>query len=302
MGLQEKTMLAKRQKEADERIEKEAFENFKKTATDEDYKQEGFLKKHGKIKLKVKTNESIIPAIPIGVEQNKHEVLAEKLKQRQAEGARQNDIQNNENQKEKSILPEKSTSEILPEIHKPGWLIQRTDTMNIDMGYIPPNLSKVPQGLLPKLRKVVAKKNSRFVEKKESYKLKNNKQHFRQLDSRAAAYTLPLMHQFLAASSAYSCATPDNRIKLKVETLEQIQRKDNRLRDEESQNIQAMLQKSKDKYKETQHRVNLMSAKLNKLREKLKANEPGENDMIPIDGTPGTVTKVDSKVNRVRSP
>ena len=116
------------------------------------------------------------------------------------------------------------------------------------------------------------------------------------------------MHQFLAASSAYSCATPDNRIKLNVETLEMIQRKDTRLRDEESQKIEAMLQKSKEKYKETQHRVNLMSAKLNKLRAKLKNNDgpasgtdnadPGDN----IDNKTAT-GRPDSKINtRVRSP
>ena len=179
--------------------------------------------------------------------------------------------------------------------------------MNIDMGYIPPSYSKVPQGLLPKLRKVVAKKNKRFVKKKEDYKLQNNKQHFRQLDSRAAAYTLPLMHQFLAASSAYSCATPDNRIKLNVETLELIQRKDTRLRDEESQKIEAMLQKSKEKYKETQHRVNLMSAKLNKLRAKLKNNDgPAGTDSAGLAENMAdvkTAGRVDSKINnRVRSP
>merc|ERR1739848_37525 len=53
----------------------------------------------------------------------------------------------------------------------------------------------------------------------------------RELDSRAAAYTNPIMHQFLAASSAYSCATPDNRIRLYVEKLENIQQKDEKLRE-----------------------------------------------------------------------
>merc|ERR1712032_1754643 len=91
--------------------------------------------------------------------------------------------------------------------------------------------SRVPVGLLPKLREVVKKKVKKFVKRKEDRKLEVNMQHFRELDTRAAAYTRPLMHQFLAVSSAYSCATPDNRIRLEVEELEKIQRKDEKLRD-----------------------------------------------------------------------
>jgi len=94
--------------------------------------------------------------------------------------------------------------------------------------------SRVPVGLLPELRKVVKRKEKEFVKGKEKRKLLNNKQLFRVLDTRAAAYTPPLLHQFLAASAAYSCATPDNRIRIEVDQLQIIQGKDARLRERES--------------------------------------------------------------------
>ena len=137
-------------------------------------------------------------------------------------------------QHRKSQLVEKRPSEILPNIHQPGWLLQRTCVFNTDMP-INKKWSRVPVGLLPKLRKVVKKKVKKFVKKKEDSKLQTNMQHFRELDTRAAAYTQPLMNQFLAVSSAYSCATPDNRIRLQVENLEKIQSKDEKLREIDDQ-------------------------------------------------------------------
>lgn len=132
--------------------------------------------------------------------------------------------------KKKESLLKKSPSEILPNIHKPGWLLQRTNTINTHMP-LPQRWSRVPVGMLPVLRETVKKKEAQFIREKEKCKLASNIHLFRELDSRAAAYTNPIMHQFLAASSAYSCATPDNRIRLYVEKLENIQQKDEKLRE-----------------------------------------------------------------------
>ena len=108
----------------------------------------------------------------------------------------------------------------------------------------------------------------------------SNTRLFRELDSRAAAYTTPLMHQFLAASSAYSCATPDNRIKLDVEALEVIQNKDNKLREEESAKIQKIIEKSKNKLRETQNKIDSMNSKLNMLRKKLQIERSTKSGMM----------------------
>jgi hypothetical protein len=137
-------------------------------------------------------------------------------------------------QQRASRMIEKSPSEILPNIHQPGWLLQRTCVLNTDMP-IHKKWSRVSVGLLPKLREVVKKKVKKFVKRKEDSKLEINMQHFRELDTRAAGYNRQLMHQFLAVSSAYSCATPDNRIRLQVENLEKIQHKDEKLRDKDDQ-------------------------------------------------------------------
>jgi len=132
--------------------------------------------------------------------------------------------------KRPSTAPEKRQSQILPTMHKPGWQLQRTHTINIDMP-LEGRWSRVPVGKLPQLRQAVKRKEKEFIKDKEKQKLLNNKQLFRVLDTRAAAYTPPLMHQFLAASAAYSCATPDNRIRIEVDDLQIIQNKDARLRE-----------------------------------------------------------------------
>lgn len=133
-----------------------------------------------------------------------------------------------------STAPEKRPSEILPTMHKPGWHIQRTRTINIHMP-LQYKWSRVPVCKLPMLRTAVKVKEKEFIKDKEKQKLLNTKQLFRGLDTRAAAYTPPLMHQFLAASAAYSCATPDNRIRIEVDDLQIIQSKDAKLRfDQES--------------------------------------------------------------------
>lgn len=160
-------------------------------------------------------------------------------------------------------------------------MLQRTRTINVNM-VLPHYWSRVQAGLLPKLRTIVSKKTKEFVKNKETSKKANNTELFRTLDSRAAAYTTPLMHQFLAASSAYSCATPDNRIKLDVEKLEQIQEKDNKLREEESNKVEKLLEQSKNKLRETQKRLHSMNTTLDGIRAKIreqKALEQKERKM-----------------------
>merc|ERR1712151_243052 len=103
--------------------------------------------------------------------------------------------------------------------------------------------SRVPMGRLPALRQAVLKKQKQYIKLKNSKTKEGTTKLFRELDSRAAAYTIPLMNQFLAASSAYSCATPDNRIKLDVENLEIIQKKDVDLREEQTEKMKKMLKK-----------------------------------------------------------
>ena len=90
-------------------------------------------------------------------------------------------------QQRASRMVEKRPSEILPNIHQPGWLLQRTCVLNTDMP-IHKKWSRVPVGLLPKLREVVKEKVKKFVKRKEDSKLEINMQHFRELDTRAAGY------------------------------------------------------------------------------------------------------------------
>lgn len=179
-------------------------------------------------------------------------------------------------------------------IHKPGWMLQRTLCNNVEMT-LGSQWSKVPVRMLPKLRQVVSYKEHEYTDVKEHNKLLANTRLFRELDSRAAAYTTPLMHQFLAASSAYSCATPDNRIKLHVEQLEVIQNKDNKLREEESAKIEKIIEKSKSKLKETQDKIDNMNSKLNMLRMKIqndKKKSVGPNGRLTgIENMPDTISE-----------
>lgn len=176
-------------------------------------------------------------------------------------------------------------------IHKPGWTLQRTICNNVSM-QLNSQWSKVPMGMLPLLRQAVNSKELEYTRNKENFKLKSNTRLFRELDSRAAAYTTPLMHQFLAASSAYSCATPDNRIKLHVEQLEIIQNKDNKLREEENKKIESIIEKSKNKLRETQNKIDSMNSKLNILRKKLQSERETAHKKRMSERVPGAVSEI----------
>ena len=62
-----------------------------------------------------------------------------------------------------SVKVKKNDSQILPMLHRPGWMIQRTTLLNVDMP-ISPKYSTLTKnfGFLPKLRKVVQDKQKEF--------------------------------------------------------------------------------------------------------------------------------------------
>merc|ERR1711988_493274 len=68
-----------------------------------------------------------------------------------------------------SVKVKKNDSQILPILHRPGWMIQRTTLLNVDMP-ISPKYSTLTKnfGFLPKLRKVVQDKQKSSMESNAS--------------------------------------------------------------------------------------------------------------------------------------